>query len=88
LQLRKLLHGADEILVSDPSEPGPIDLQITLSDAHGKASPHSIQSYLDAFKSHSEVLRLKPNDPVPSDLADTESNGVAAAQTEPRRLMD
>ncbi len=56
--------GADEILMSDPSELGPIDPQITLNDAHGNAIPHSIQSYLDAYRSHSEALRLKPDDPV------------------------
>ena len=54
--------GADEILMSDPSELGPIDPQITLNDAHGNAIPHSIQSYLDAYKAHSDTLKRDPND--------------------------
>jgi len=54
--------GADEILMSDPSELGPIDPQITLNDAHGNAITHPIQSYLDAYKAHSEALQRNPDD--------------------------
>jgi ATP-dependent protease ClpP protease subunit len=56
--------GADAIVMSDSSELGPIDPQITLTDGHGNHIPHSVQSYLDAYKSHSEILRANPNDPV------------------------
>ena len=48
--------GADKIAMGDTSELGPIDPQITLNDAHGNSIPHSIQSYLDAYKAHSEAL--------------------------------
>ena len=54
--------GADKIVMSDTSELGPIDPQITLNDAHGNSIPHSIQSYLDAYKAHSEALQRNPAD--------------------------
>lgn len=54
--------GADKIAMSDSSELGPIDPQITLNDAHGNPIPHSIQSYLDAYKAHSEALARNPAD--------------------------
>lgn len=54
--------GADKIVMSDSSELGPIDPQITLNDAHGTPIPHSIQSYLDAYRSHSEALQKNPSD--------------------------
>lgn len=54
--------GADKIAMSDTSELGPIDPQITLNDAHGNSIPHSIQSYLDAYKAHGEALARNPAD--------------------------
>lgn len=51
--------GADLIRMSDPSELGPIDPQVTLSDSRGNRIQHSVQSYLDAYDSH--VLELKTN---------------------------
>lgn len=54
--------GADKIAMSDPSELGPIDPQITLNDANGNSIPHSIQSYLDAYKAHSDALARNPAD--------------------------
>jgi len=54
--------GADLIIMSDSSELGPIDPQITLNDAHGNPIPQSIHSYLDAYKAHSEALQKNPGD--------------------------
>lgn len=56
--------GADKIVMSDTSELGPIDPQITLNDGHGNLIPHSVQSYLDAYTAHSESLQRNPNDVV------------------------
>lgn len=52
--------GADEILMSDTSELGPIDPQIDLNDGHGNLITHSVQSYLDAYEAHSAVLQKDP----------------------------
>lgn len=54
--------GADEIVMSDTSELGPIDPQITLNDGHGNLIRHSVQAYLDAFEAHSQALKANPND--------------------------
>lgn len=54
--------GADVILMSDTSELGPIDPQITLSDAHGNLVRHSVQAYLDAYETYAEMLRQNPRD--------------------------
>lgn len=51
--------GADSIRMSDTSELGPIDPQVTLSDSRGNRIQHSVQSYLDAYDSH--VLELNAN---------------------------
>lgn len=56
--------GANKILMSDSSELGPIDPQITLSDDHGNLIQHSVQSYLDAYEGHSKALQTNPNDVV------------------------
>jgi hypothetical protein len=53
--------GADEILMSDTSELGPIDPQIDLNDGHGNLITHSVQSYLDAYQAHSAALQNDPN---------------------------
>lgn len=54
--------GADYIVMSDTSELGPIDPQVLLSDGNGNRIWHSVQSYLDAYKTYSEALTLDPND--------------------------
>ena len=54
--------GADKIVMSDSSELGPIDPQITLNDGHGNMIRHSVQSYLDAYDAHSESLKKNPDD--------------------------
>jgi hypothetical protein len=52
--------GADKIVMSDTSELGPIDPQVTLNDGHGNLIRHSVQSYLDAYQAH--TLALQVND--------------------------
>lgn len=54
--------GADEIVMSDTSELGPIDPQITLNDGHGNLIRHSVQTYLDAYEAHTLALKTNPND--------------------------
>lgn len=56
--------GANRIVMSDTSELGPIDPQIALNDGKGNRIVHSVMSYLDAFKTHSEALRQNPTDVV------------------------
>jgi ATP-dependent protease ClpP protease subunit len=56
--------GANKIVMSDTSELGPIDPQIALNDGKGNRIVHSVMSYLDAFKTHSDTLRQNPNDVV------------------------
>jgi len=53
--------GADYIVMSDTSELGPIDPQIFLADGNGNRIRHSVQSYLDAYESHAEMLKKDPN---------------------------
>jgi ATP-dependent protease ClpP protease subunit len=54
--------GADLIVMSETSELGPIDPQIILADGNGNRIRHSVQSYLDAYKAHSETLAKNPDD--------------------------
>jgi hypothetical protein len=54
--------AADKIRMSDSSELGPIDPQITLTDGRGNAIPHSVLNYLDAYAQHCEKLREQPSD--------------------------
>jgi ATP-dependent protease ClpP protease subunit len=56
--------GADTLIMSDSSELGTIDPQIWSHDQHGKDICHSVLSYLDAYRTHSEALRKNPDDPV------------------------
>jgi hypothetical protein len=56
--------GTDAIAMSDSSELGPIDPQITLDDGHGNLIPHSVQNYLDAYEEHSEALMKDASDVV------------------------
>ncbi len=52
--------AADELVMSDSSELGPIDPQIRLADAHGNLIQHSVQSYLDAYDEHAAALKADP----------------------------
>jgi hypothetical protein len=54
--------GADTIVMSETSELGPIDPQITLRDPHGNLLPHSVQAYLDAYETHAAAVRANPGD--------------------------
>lgn len=56
--------AADAIVMSDCSELGPIDPQITLGDGRGNAIAHSVMSHLEAYRVHAEALRKDPNDVV------------------------
>ena len=59
-----MVLGADTLIMSDSSELGTIDPQIWADDGRGNVICHSVLSYLDAFKTHSEALRERPDDPV------------------------
>lgn len=54
--------GADMIVMSDTSELGPIDPQITLSDGSGNRISTPVLSYIEAFRIHSTALAANPND--------------------------
>ncbi len=56
--------GADEIMMSDSSELGPIDPQIVIDDGDSKRMSASLHSYLKAYDEHASALRTNPNDPV------------------------
>jgi hypothetical protein len=59
-----MVLGADAFIMSDSSELGTIDPQIVADDGRGNIICHSVLSYLDAFKTHSDALRNNPDDPV------------------------
>jgi hypothetical protein len=54
--------GADEIVMSDTSELGPIDPQVTVTDGDGNRSTQSVQAYLDAYEQLSERLSANADD--------------------------
>lgn len=54
--------GADVVLMSNTSELGPIDPQISVTDGRGGRESHSVQALLDAYESYSEALRADPGD--------------------------
>lgn len=56
--------GADVVMMSDSSELGPIDPQVTVVDSSGNRVTMPIHSYLEAFREHSDALRKDPEDPV------------------------
>jgi hypothetical protein len=56
--------GADTIVMSDSSELGPIDPQVSLKDCNGNDIVHSVLMYLDAHESAAKELREKPDDVV------------------------
>lgn len=53
--------SADQIVMSDTSELGPIDPQILLNDGCGNVRWSSAKNYLDAYKTHSEELQSDPS---------------------------
>lgn len=55
-----MVLGADFVVMSDTSELGPIDPQITLADGNGNRIPHPIQSYLDSYEEHTATLVKEP----------------------------
>jgi len=59
-----MVLGADSLIMSDSSELGTIDPQISTQDGRGNEIYHSVLSYLDAFQTHSKALRTDPDDPV------------------------
>lgn len=59
-----MILGADAFIMSDTSELGTIDPQIWSNDGRGNVICHSVLSYLDAYKTHSDALRGNPEDPV------------------------
>lgn len=52
--------GADTIVMSETSELGPIDPQVTLRDGNGNLIMHSVQNYLDAYQDFAEILKRDP----------------------------
>jgi hypothetical protein len=56
--------GANKILMSDSSELGPIDPQISFDDGQGNRINHSVLCFLDAYKTYSDALKQDANDPV------------------------
>ncbi len=54
--------GADSIVMSDTSELGPIDPQVTMIDDSGNRTTQSIQAYLDAYEDLSQRLKEAPED--------------------------
>ncbi len=56
--------GADIVMMSDSSELGPIDPQVTVIDSSGSRVTMPIHSYLEAFREHSDALHRNPENPV------------------------
>ncbi|HUZ73807.1 MAG TPA: hypothetical protein VMU87_12545 [Stellaceae bacterium] len=56
--------GAHKIVMSDSSELGPIDPQVSIDDGRGNRLNHSVLSFLDAYQQHADELKNNPNDPV------------------------
>lgn len=56
--------GADVIVMSDSSELGVIDPQVSMPNDNGHLQTLSAQSYLDAFNLHAMNLKNDPDDPV------------------------
>lgn len=54
--------GANSIVMSDSSELGPIDPQVTLKDGNGNDISHSVLTYLNAYSATEEQLRKTPDD--------------------------
>lgn len=55
--------GANTIVMSDSSELGPIDPQISLKDANGNDVNYSVLTYLNAHEEATQALKDAPDDP-------------------------
>lgn len=55
--------GANTIVMSDSSELGPIDPQVSLKDGNGNDFNHSVLNYLTAYAEAQAALREEPEDP-------------------------
>ena len=55
--------GANQIVMSDSSELGAIDPQVTLVNGQGSLT-YSASSYIDAYTEHAQALQDDPQDPV------------------------
>lgn len=55
--------GANVIVMSDSSELGPIDPQMSLKDGNGNDVNHSVLTYLNAYDEAKRALRDSPEDP-------------------------
>ena len=53
-----MVLGADWVVMSDPSELGPIDPQIRFVEANGIVRQQAAQHYLDAYDEHSKLLAI------------------------------
>ena len=56
--------GAHRLIMSDSSELGTIDPQVTLADVQGNHICQSVLSYLASFDDYARMLRVNPQDPV------------------------
>jgi ClpP class serine protease len=56
--------GADQIVMSNSSELGPIDPQVEWRDRSGNVLMHSVNAHLEAFERHKEALNADPADRV------------------------
>jgi len=54
--------GANKIIMSDSSELGPIDPQVTLRDGNGNEHSQSALNYLMAYKDAEDAVRANPDD--------------------------
>ena len=59
-----LALSAGSIIMSDTSELGMIDPQVSLCDANGNALIHSMNGVVKAYEEWESALRRNPNDPV------------------------
>ncbi len=57
-----MVLGANKIVMSDSSELGPIDPQVSLKDTNGHDVNHSVLTYLNAYTEAQAAFRAKPED--------------------------
>ena len=87
-----MVLGADNVVMSDTSELGPIDPQVLIPDSMGILRWVAAQNYLDAYDTHSEALREDPQDS-PSQIMFNKLDPVVhqrciAAKERSRRLAE
>ena len=56
-----MVLGADQVLMSDTSELGPIEPQTRFADGQGLVRWQPVQTYLDAYNEHTATLVAQPN---------------------------